>query len=69
MKGVEIYNSIIIFMKNKNITVTEIAKKTGIKKQTVSYKILNIKKREILDLNFLSKLENIFGENIIFFKK
>lgn len=69
MKGVQIYNSIIIFMKNKNITVTEIAKKTGIKKQTVSYKILNIKKRGILDLNFLSKLEGIFGENIIFFKK
>lgn len=61
-RHIALYNKIILCLKDKKISMVELSKKTNIKKQTISHRILNIKKRGIIDLIFLEQIEYITGE-------
>ncbi|MGL5710273.1 MAG: winged helix-turn-helix transcriptional regulator [Cetobacterium sp.] len=60
-----LYERIREIQKNQNLTVTKIAEMTGICKQTVSHRILRIKKTGTIDIEFIEKLEEISGQEII----
>ena len=62
---IELYNKIILCLKYKKISLSELSKKTNIRKQTISHRILNIKKRGIVDLIFLKQIEEITGEKFL----
>ena len=47
-RHITLYNKIIICLKDKKISIVELSEKINVKKQTVSHRILNIKKRGIL---------------------
>lgn len=64
-RHIALYNKIILCLKDKKISMVELSKKTNIKKQTVSHRILNIKKRGIVDLTFLKQIEDITGEKFL----
>lgn len=64
-RHIALYNKIILCLKDKKISMAELSKKTNIKKQTVSHRILNIKKRGIVDLTFLKEIEDIIGEKFL----
>ncbi|MGL6169148.1 MAG: hypothetical protein ACRC0Y_12770 [Fusobacteriaceae bacterium] len=51
----------------KNLTIVKISKLTGISKQTISHRILRIKNSGTIDLDFIQKIEEISGEEIIKF--
>lgn len=48
-----------------DLTITKISESTGISKQTISHRILNIKRRGIVDINLIEELEKITGEKIM----
>lgn len=60
-----LYHKIVSCLKGKKITITEIAAKTNTTKQVVSHRILNIKRRGIVDLTFLKQIEDITGEKFL----
>lgn len=64
-RHITLYNKIIICLKDKKISIVELSEKINVKKQTVSHRILNIKKRGIVDLIFLKQIEDITGEKFL----
>lgn len=64
-RHIVLYNKIILCLKDKKITMVELSKKTNVKKQTISHRILNIKKRGIVDLIFLKQIEDVVGEKFL----
>ena len=64
-RHIALYNKIILCLKDKKITMVELSKKTNVKKQTISHRILNIKKRGIVDLIFLKQIEDVVGEKFL----
>lgn len=64
-RNIILYNKIILCLKNKKISIVELSKKIDVKKQTISHRILNIKKRGIVDLFFLKQIEEITGEKFL----
>lgn len=64
-RHIALYNKIILCLKDKKISIVELSKKTNIKKQTISHRILNIKKRGIVDLTFLKQIEEITEEKFL----
>ncbi|MGL6131182.1 MAG: hypothetical protein ACRCZ9_06185 [Fusobacteriaceae bacterium] len=62
-----LYERIKDIQNRKNLTIVKISELTGISKQTISHRILRIKKSGTIDLDFIQKIEEISGEEIIKF--
>ncbi|MGL5717359.1 winged helix-turn-helix transcriptional regulator [Cetobacterium sp.] len=62
-----LYKKIKEIQQEKGLTVARIAEKTGVSKQTVSHRILNIKKNGIVNLRFIQQIEELAGVDIIKF--
>lgn len=62
-----LYEKIKEIQKRKKLTISKISEKTGLSKQTVSYRILNIKKNGNINLEFIRILENLSGEKILMY--
>ncbi|WP_047394310.1 winged helix-turn-helix transcriptional regulator [Cetobacterium sp. ZOR0034] len=62
-----LYKKIKDIQQEKGLTVAKIAEKTGVSKQTVSHRILNIKKNGIVNLRFIQQIEELAGVDIIKF--
>lgn len=60
-----LYKKIKEIQHEKGLTVAKIAEKTGVSKQTVSHRILNIKKNGIVNLKFIQQIEELAEVELI----
>lgn len=63
-----LYKKIKDIQERHDLTIAKISKETGLSKQTISHRILNIKKRGIINIAFIEKIEELTGEEILSFK-
>ncbi|MGL4863562.1 MAG: winged helix-turn-helix transcriptional regulator [Cetobacterium sp.] len=60
-----LYKKIKEIQHEKGLTVAKIAEKIGVSKQTVSHRILNIKKNGIVNLKFIQQIEELAEVELI----
>ncbi|MGL6113525.1 MAG: winged helix-turn-helix transcriptional regulator [Cetobacterium sp.] len=60
-----LYKKIKEIQHEKGLTVAKISEKTGVSKQTVSHRILNIKKNGIVNLKFIQQIEELAEVELI----